>query len=156
MIRLRDISEWWAEVRHAHCKFVKLSSRLNERLVDWPAPEFNSLQSNSRVEKTTGKNNDSFLRGTNSWAFEHLKCSTDSSNIDEKNENCAKINYPGSYVPRIPQVKTRTELNLNLNKNAKKKDPRYPVDFFKVQLSSANDPGVNTSPSHFKAIAHLS
>ena len=115
----------------------------------------NPLQIGSR-ENTT--QNDSLLRGTNTWAFGHLTSSTYSYNFQTKNsENSETTSWPGTYVSPEVQLQASTK-RQPINKHPKKKDARFEVDFFKVQQSSANDPRINASPSHgmdLNAIAHL-
>ena len=118
-----------------------------------------SIHTNFR-EKTTREDNDSLLQGINTWTFGHLKSSTNASNFHRNNENSEIITSSASYVPEIAQQQTGTERNLHRIKHPENKDPRYEVDFFKGQHSSASGPGINPRPGPGQAIdltrfAHL-
>ena len=117
----------------------------------------NSFHTNFR-EKTTREDNDNLPQSINTWAYGHLKSSTHSSNIHKSNENSELITSPAGYVSQLAALQTKTERNSHRMKHPKNRDPRYEVDFFKVQQFNASGPGVDARPSQdndLTRFAHL-
>ena len=118
----------------------------------YPSPECgqDNICTSSSLHISTRENdipvdNDHLLRGTNTWAFGYLKSVTDSSTFSNSDETSGTIKSPGRYDSQKSLVKTTMEENSKIVKPGTKKDPRFEVDYFRVDVENAYDRSINSS-----------